>query len=128
MPVDGPVAYKIDKPNLRIWIEDNVMYFQYLSVRINLEEAVQCMKDRLSILDGKEYLLLINSRNVKKFDHDARRRMEHDDARKGIIKTAIVVNSKVQEVMANFFLYINKPKVPLRIFTKEDEALRWLKK
>lgn len=40
---------------------------------------------------------------------------------------AILINSKVSSYFANIFLKFNKPKVPTRLFTQEEEALGWLK-
>jgi hypothetical protein len=40
---------------------------------------------------------------------------------------AILIDSKVSSYFANIFLKFSKPKVPTRLFTKEDEALNWLK-
>lgn len=128
MPNASTAEYKIDKPGLKIWIEDDIMYFQYQNIRVTKEDAVEYMKDRLSVCDGKDYLLLVDGTNVRKFDHDARKRMEQEDAKKGIKKVAFVVTSKVQQIMANFFLMINKPDAPLKIFTDKREAVQWLKK
>jgi len=40
---------------------------------------------------------------------------------------AILIDSKISSYFANIFLKFSKPKVPTRLFTKEDEALTWLK-
>ena len=41
---------------------------------------------------------------------------------------AFVVNSVAQKIMANFYLRINKPKVPTAFFNNEKDAIIWLKK
>ena len=40
---------------------------------------------------------------------------------------AILISSQVSGYFANIFLKFSKPKVPTKLFTKEDEALKWLK-
>ncbi|MHC1704691.1 MAG: hypothetical protein AB9846_12355 [Tenuifilaceae bacterium] len=40
---------------------------------------------------------------------------------------AILISSQVSSYFANIFLKFSKPKVPTRIFTVEEEALKWLK-
>lgn len=40
---------------------------------------------------------------------------------------AMLVGSKVSSYFANIFLNFSKPKVPTRLFTNEDEAIKWLK-
>ncbi|MBN2813704.1 MAG: hypothetical protein JXQ80_06470 [Bacteroidales bacterium] len=41
--------------------------------------------------------------------------------------TAILVDSKISSSFANLYLRFSKPKVPTRLFTSEEEALRWLR-
>jgi hypothetical protein len=39
---------------------------------------------------------------------------------------AILIDSSVSRVVGNFFLGINKPAVPTKLFTNEKEAVKWL--
>jgi hypothetical protein len=39
---------------------------------------------------------------------------------------ALLVGSAVSKVLANFFMGLNKPKKPTRMFTSQDEAIHWL--
>lgn len=39
---------------------------------------------------------------------------------------AIVIDSKISSYFANLFLKFSQPKVPTRLFTSEDEAVKWL--
>jgi hypothetical protein len=40
---------------------------------------------------------------------------------------AFIINSVAMKLIANFYLKINKPERPTRMFTNEKEAIRWLK-
>jgi hypothetical protein len=40
--------------------------------------------------------------------------------------TAIIVDSKISSYFANIYLKFSQPKVPTRLFTKEDDAVKWL--
>lgn len=40
---------------------------------------------------------------------------------------ALLIESLVGQVIANFFISLNKPTVPTRLFTSEAEAVAWLK-
>jgi hypothetical protein len=40
---------------------------------------------------------------------------------------AILIESHLSSYFANLFLKFSKPKVPTKLFTKENEALEWLK-
>ena len=41
---------------------------------------------------------------------------------------AYVVNSITQRITANFYLKVNKPKVPTAFFNDEKSAVKWLRK
>jgi hypothetical protein len=41
--------------------------------------------------------------------------------------TAVVVDTLAYKLIANFYLKFNKPKRPYKVFSKEDEAITWLK-
>lgn len=40
---------------------------------------------------------------------------------------AILIDSKISSYFANIFLKFSKPKFPTRLFTNEDEAIKWLR-
>ncbi|MBN1414035.1 MAG: hypothetical protein JW973_02950 [Bacteroidales bacterium] len=40
--------------------------------------------------------------------------------------TAIIVDSKISSYFANLYLKFSQPKVPTRLFTSEDAAIKWL--
>ena len=39
---------------------------------------------------------------------------------------ALIVDSPLSRLLGNFFLGINKPKMPVRLCKNEDEALEWI--
>jgi len=41
--------------------------------------------------------------------------------------TAVVVNTLPYKLIANFYLKFNKPKRPYKVFSKEEDAIKWLK-
>jgi hypothetical protein len=40
---------------------------------------------------------------------------------------AIIIQSPLSRVIGNFFMGLNKPRVPARLFKSEKEAVKWLK-
>jgi hypothetical protein len=47
--------------------------------------------------------------------------------RSHVAGTAIIIDSKISSYFANIYLRFSQPKVPTRLFTSEEEALKWLK-
>src|SRR4030066_1458 len=46
--------------------------------------------------------------------------------RSHVAGTAIIVDSKVSSYFANIYLKFSQPKVPTRLFTREEDAVKWL--
>lgn len=47
--------------------------------------------------------------------------------REYVAGTALVIESKISSFFANLYLNFNRPKTPTRLFTNEDDAIKWLK-
>jgi hypothetical protein len=66
-------------------------------------------------------------RNLKSFDRAARKYFAGEEAGQTVRALAIITGSPVSRILGNFYLGINRPQTPCRLFTAEDEALEWLK-
>jgi hypothetical protein len=69
---------------------------------------------------------LIDIRDVLFIDSKARA-YGAEQFRPYVAGQAILVESKVSSYFANLFLKFSNPKVPTKLFTKEEEAIMWLK-
>ena len=102
-------------------------------VRITLDH-----KDDMTIDDVKELgdaILRISGDNkavifMKSVNYKLpSRKVRAHPAEEGVIKAlAYLVNNSVSKTAANFFIKINKPPFPFKLFTDEKEAITWLKK
>jgi hypothetical protein len=68
---------------------------------------------------------LIDIRNMLFIDSKARA-YAAAQYRPHVAGTAIIVESKISSYFANLYLKFSLPKVPTRMFTSEEEALKWL--
>jgi hypothetical protein len=97
------------------------------NVDITLEYALENTKAVSSFYVDKKFPILIDSRGIKSMSREAR---EHFSTRCRDTKTnafGIVIKSPLSRVVGNFFLGINKPAVPTRLFDNENDAIEWLK-
>lgn len=69
---------------------------------------------------------LIDIRDVLFIDSKART-YGAEQFRSYVAGQAILIESKISSYFANLFLKFSNPKVPTKLFTKEDEAMEWLK-
>jgi hypothetical protein len=61
-------------------------------------------------------------------DKEARDYLSSDSANEGLIAGAIIMDSVFTSILGNFFLSVNKPNIPARMFTDKDQAIKWLRK
>ena len=53
--------------------------------------------------------------------------MASEESQLGILANAIVIRSLPQRILGNFYLRVNKPSKPARLFTSQKEAEEWLR-
>ena len=117
----------LDKEEYQLYYEGEIFILKYIVEHITKEVAENIILDKLKILDSKKVLAIIDARLVKNFDNDARKLMSSKEGNQGLLKCAVMINSKVQRVILNFFFKINNPEVPMKMFTEFDKASSWLK-
>lgn len=79
-----------------------------------------------TITERRPHAILVNARQVKYWTKEARAYQREFEDKDLMTAAAFVINSVVHSILTNFFIYFNKPQVPLKVFTNEKEALYWL--
>jgi len=70
--------------------------------------------------------MLADIRAMQSIDRAAR--AYYSSVQSSVVALALLVESPVSQVIANFFMGLNKVPVPTRLFTSEAEAVTWLGK
>ncbi len=111
-------------------IENDIIFFKYKpSVEIDITTAKDMVQDRMDYTSGRSVYTLIDFTNVKSVTKEARDYMNSPEGGlKGILGGAFLSNSMVATLFINLFLKISNPCIPAKFFTKEEDALGWLKK
>ena len=104
-----------------------IEFFLKNNMTLNLEDAKQIVQATGEVGEGKKHLILITAGNFTLVDTEVRYYTASPEANIYTIATAIVVNNLPQKLLGNAFIKFNKPPLPTRLFTKEDEATKWLK-
>jgi hypothetical protein len=80
----------------------------------------------VNALNGPErYPLLIDTREIKSITKEARDHFSLRGRESRVICFAILVDSPLSRIIGNFFMGLNKPRVPARLFTDLEQALAW---
>ncbi|MBD1395539.1 hypothetical protein H9Q13_00035 [Pontibacter sp. JH31] len=92
---------------------------------MDLNIAEICVKDRLAYIGEYSYPSLFDITKIRQSTKRARDYMANE-GNAGVTASAILVSSPMIKMAANFYIKVNKPKNPTRMFTNREEAVEWL--
>lgn len=75
----------------------------------------------------RKFPLLIDITEIHSITKEARSHFSVKNRETNINSFALLTNSELGKIVANFFFSLNSPGVPARMFTDEERALEWLK-
>ena len=108
----------------------NYIYIRYKDFsRIDLAAAKIHAEIIIELCDGKRYPFILDGLNVQaSFSHDAREFIsKYEPVTKIRSAQAIVVNNTTTRLLANYYYKFHKPKNPIKIFSKFEDAEKWVK-
>lgn len=118
----------LDNDLVKIALEKEILIAKWKCNLIDLATAKQGIKYRLECTNYTDYPVLIDIRAVNTITKDARVFLGTEEAAEGIIAGALQIDSPIGKVLGNFFLSINKPLRPTKLFTDAVKAKDWLAK
>ena len=76
---------------------------------------------------GKSFCNLIIFEKFVQVDKESREYTASEEANIYTIAEALVIKSSALKIVGNFYIQVNKPTRPTKIFTNEEDATKWLK-
>jgi hypothetical protein len=117
----------IENPKFRMWLRaDGIVQLVWVpSATMSLDDAVAATDAMTALTGGREHRLLVDAHDAGPQDRPAR----VEFTRRGdlVSAVALIVNTPLSRMMGNFFITVNKPTTPTRLFEDEDTAVTWLK-
>jgi hypothetical protein len=116
----------ITRPKFRMWLQpDGIVQMVWApQVDIGLEDATAAIEAITELTGGRQSPLLVYLHDIGPQTRAARRELaRRDDA---VSAVALIVDTPLSRVLGNFFLAVNKPLYPTRLFDNEASALAWL--
>ena len=74
------------------------------------------------------YPIIVDTTNIKSITKEARDHFSMRGRSSKVYAIAIIRNSTIGNMVANFFIGLNKPIVPTKLFSSEEEAVLWCQK
>jgi hypothetical protein len=108
-------------------IEEGIFYCYFKEIEVmDLDFTKASVQHRLAFMEGQSYPCFFDITRVKQTTKEARDYLA-DKGNDLVSASAILVSSPMLKMMANFYIMVNKPKNPTRMFTDKESALEWLR-
>jgi hypothetical protein len=110
------------------WIDDGIVYFVYAKgTMLDFELARKIVGDLNKFLNGEIYPSLVDINGVVSADKLSR---DYIAEKSKILfsKVAFISSNTLSNVIGNFFLEVNKPEIPVKLFSDKQKALAYLSK
>jgi hypothetical protein len=116
--------------NIRVLIEEEngILFVQGKDRDVNLQSVKEVVKYRLDCSEGKLFPMVIDIRNIKSITKEARDFLASKEGCEGVLAAGVLIDSAIGKMLGNFFIRINKPLVPTKLFTNLQNAKEWLHK
>jgi len=95
------------------------------SAPFTLDLAQTTIADLTALTGGKRVPIMADIRRSKGMTQEARAFFGNPNPPYSAL--AILADSPVTRMIANFFIGLNRPSVPTHVFTDEEKALHWLR-
>jgi len=118
----------LENDDVRIELEDGILLAKFKCSFIDLNIAKHSIASRLDSTNFIPYPVVIDIKSVKSITKPSRDFLASEKGCEGIIAAAFLIDSSLGRILGNFFIQINKPLKPAKIFTNEIKAKKWLAK
>lgn len=95
---------------------------------ITLEDAEELIRIGTEITKGLRVGALVDASANFTDTNESRKYFAEQTAARQFAAVAIVTKSLAQRLIVNFYINVNRPNVPTRMFGDKDEAMKWLRK
>src|SRR5262245_3159704 len=125
-----PITLNVDRYEssyISMWMEDGILCARYADdLHVSLEVAKIVVEARIFFSKGQSYPLWVDMKGIKSTTREARRYLASVGATL-VTAAALITGSTVNRTIGNIFLKIDKPPVPIKLFTDGERAMDWVK-
>lgn len=124
------IMQKIETTTAHLIDEEDILYVVFKKdADVNESDVKEISAARIKLLRGKkQQLVLADIRNIGFLSNEAKKHGASEEVVAITKAMALITKSLATKIMANFFILINKPAHPTRMFRSVEDAKKWLKK
>jgi len=96
-------------------------------IEVNLPDAQEAVRAIGTLCAGRRRPVFVDMSAIKFMSREARTYFAGPETAEVESAAALLIRSPLTKAIGNFFMGLNKPLFPTRLFTSEAEALAWLR-
>ncbi len=117
---------EINNDFIKYWFENGILCSEFTKpVVVNLDEMKKMIELRHQISNNTKQYWLYDLRQVTSMLKGARDYAEIH-GQDFLYASAVIVDSHVTMFIFNIFVKIKTPKIPFKVFTSKEKAVKWL--
>lgn len=110
------------------WKEKNILHVHFkANTHITPAEQDELMAAHKKIAGAQPHCVLYTADEFVSFSPEARKRAGELEEELSYYASASVASNIAYTIIANFYIRFNKPRKPFRNFTREQDAIAWLR-
>ncbi|HOZ86247.1 MAG TPA: hypothetical protein PL029_00755 [Bacteroidia bacterium] len=122
------IARGVVMPYYLNWREDGIMFLRISSEKEESVELAKKMVEKMGEMVNYQQVPLLARHDEFALPGKANRDFwAKKESCPYSRADAFLINSTAMQLIANFYLRINKPRRPTKMFTSEEQAIKWLK-
>jgi hypothetical protein len=107
---------------------DNILYTECVpNTVMTLDDGRESTRVSAELVNYRPRPLLCDLTNVVKMTQECRRHFAGEEHAATFSRCALIVTSPISRIIGNFFLGLNKPLKPTRLFNNKEDGLKWLR-
>lgn len=113
-----------------IWLDDDGIVRMKMKpdvFELDLADAQEVIRTVDAMCGGVRRPTLVDLRELRSMSRDCRKYFAGPETARVQVAVALLVVSPLARAIGNFFMGLNKPLIPTRLFTSEADALVWLR-
>lgn len=106
--------------------DDRILFIRFKAKAIDEPQAEIIVNSSVSITGNEVHCNIVDMRKALLITSKARKYFAGQN-RDTVNALAILASSKIHATFANFYLKFDKPNVETRLFSDEENAIKWLR-
>lgn len=122
------IKRQIEVPSALIQIrEDGIMHIHIkVDLDFDMENSLEILDAKIEVSEGEKHPILYTGSKFVIPTNEVREYLASEKRNALTIAEAFLVKSLPQRLISNFYIKINKPARPTKMFTNKEKAMEWL--